>query len=122
MSRRPRGYLYDSKKDCSIDIPILLNRGVNLVTKEDVKKSAKLSKIAIDDNELEKYVDDLNDMMRFIDMINNKDFSLESSFDFFDQNNVMPRCDEIYPSLEQDEVFKNVTQKEGDFFELKRKE
>lgn len=93
-----------------------------MVTKEDVRKSAEVSKIAIDEYELEKYVKDLNDMMRFINMINEKDFSAEESFDFFDNSNVAARKDEIRPSLPPNDVFKNVLEKEGDFFELKRKE
>ena len=93
-----------------------------MVTKEDVKKSAKVSKIEIDDFELEKYVDDLNDMMRFIDMINEKDFNNEDDFKYFNNKGLEPRRDKVCPSLAHEDVFKNSRKKDGDFFALKRKE
>ena len=93
-----------------------------MVTREDVKKSAELAKIAIDADELEKYVHDLNDMMNFIDMINEKDFNIEEKFDFFGYNNVELRPDEVCDSLNIEDVFKNVQKNDANFFILKRKE
>lgn len=93
-----------------------------MVTKEDVKKSAKVSKIEIDDFELEKYVDDLNDMMKFIDMVNEKDFNDKNNFKYFDNKGLEPRADKVCPSLAHDDVFKNSRKKVDNFFALKRKE
>lgn len=93
-----------------------------MVTKEDVKRSADVSKIAVNELEIDTYTDDLNDMINFIDMINEKDFSQNDDFIDFRFLEKELRKDFVKASFSHDDVFKNTDLREEEFFVLKRKD
>lgn len=93
-----------------------------MIKKDDVKRSANISKIKLDEAEIEKYTDDLNDMINFINMIDNKNFDDEKMFKSFDCKDLYLREDKINPSFCREEVFFNTSLNSLDFFCLKRKE
>lgn len=45
-----------------------------MLTKEELFKLSKVSKIFLKEEESEKFLADLNDILKFVDMINNFDF------------------------------------------------
>ena len=48
-----------------------------MLKSEDIKKLCESAKIMMQENELENFADDLNDMLAFINTVNEKDFDVE---------------------------------------------
>ena len=71
------------------------------------------------ENELENFADDFNDMLAFINTVNEKDFDVE--FNGFDDEIENLAEDEIGKSLTQEEIFKDVDNRDN-FYVVKERE
>lgn len=89
------------------------------LTRDKVKKVAKLANLTLTSGEEEKYSDQLSKILGYIDQLNRANTSeVEPTFNVGDLQNVM-RADEVGESLPQDEVLKNASRKEKGFFVTK---
>lgn len=90
-----------------------------MLKSEDIKKLCESAKIMMQENELENFADDLNDMLAFINTVNEKDFDVE--FNGFDDEIENLAEDEIGKSLTQEEIFKDVDNRDN-FYVVKERE
>ncbi len=90
-----------------------------MLKSEDIKKLCESAKIMMQENELENFADDLNDMLAFINTVNEKDFDVE--FNGFDDEIENLAEDEIGKSLTHKEIFKDVDNRDN-FYVVKERE
>ena len=90
-----------------------------MLKSEDIKKLCESAKIMMQENELENFADDLNDMLAFINTVNEKDFDVE--FNGFDDDIENLDEDEIGKSLTHEEIFKYVDNRDN-FYVVKERE
>ncbi len=90
-----------------------------MLKSEDIKKLCESAKIMMQENELESFADDLNDMLAFINTVNEKDFDVE--FNGFDDEIENIAEDEIGKSLTHEEIFKDVDNRDN-FYVVKERE
>ncbi|MCQ2979347.1 MAG: Asp-tRNA(Asn)/Glu-tRNA(Gln) amidotransferase subunit GatC [Clostridia bacterium] len=91
-----------------------------MISKEEVIKLAKLSRLAYTDEEIDKYQTELNSIVGYAERINSIDVSsVKPSATISDMTNVL-REDEVKPSLTREEVLANAKDKEyGCFYVTK---
>jgi aspartyl-tRNA(Asn)/glutamyl-tRNA(Gln) amidotransferase subunit C len=91
------------------------------ITREDVLKLARLSRIRLRDEEIDKFVDELSSIVRYVEQINEVDVSgLEPTDQVTGLKNVM-RPDEIIDYDEsQKELLKNAPSVEKGQIKVKR--
>lgn len=83
-----------------------------IIQKEKVVEIAKLSKIALEDDEIERYAKDLSAILDYINMLEKLDTKNQKPiFRVVDKNNVM-RKDIVQDSLNREEVLKNAQNKD----------
>lgn len=92
-----------------------------MLNKEKVEELARSAKIKMNNSELEQFVDDLSDMLKFIDLVLERDFEKEF-YGFNDKAKDLFLNDEVKDSLNEKEVFLNTENKRGNFFVIKEKE
>lgn len=90
-----------------------------MLKSEDIKKLCESAKIMMKENELGNFADDLNDMLAFINTVNEKDFDVE--FNGFDDEIGNLAEDEIRKSLTHEEIFKDVDNRDS-FYVVKERE
>lgn len=89
------------------------------LTKDKVKKVAKLANLPLSSEEEEKYSEQLSAILEYVDQLNQVDtLGVEPTFNVTGLNNVMSE-DETTPSLSQDEALQNASKKENGFFVTK---
>ena len=77
------------------------------LTKEEVLKIAKLSKLSFEDKEIEKFQVELNDILKYIDMLNEVDTSKIEPLVYINEAVNNFREKEEKPSLEIGKVLLN---------------
>ena len=77
------------------------------LTKEEVLKIAKLSKLSFEDKEIEKFQVELNDILKYIDMLNEVDTSKVQPLVYINETVNNFREKEEKPSLEIKKVLLN---------------
>ena len=84
-----------------------------MVSKEDIEYVAKLAKLSLTDDEKEKFVPQLGDIINFANKISelNTD-NVQPTQHILETNNVF-RKDEIIPSYKREEILKNAPEKEA---------
>ncbi|MEG2310553.1 MAG: Asp-tRNA(Asn)/Glu-tRNA(Gln) amidotransferase subunit GatC [Clostridia bacterium] len=81
------------------------------VSKEEVKYIAKLSKLELTVDEIDKYAKKLSDIVEFANQLSVVDISnVEPTAQILDIYNVF-KDDEIYPSMDRDAILKNAPSK-----------
>ncbi len=90
-----------------------------MVTKEEVLKIANLSKIFVDEKDLDKITEEMSNIIAFADQINDV---LESDIDIpdIDESFNVFREDEVKESFDRDLILKNVDGGEDGFFFIKK--
>ena len=78
------------------------------LTKEEVLKIAKLSKLSFEEKEIEKFQIELNDILKYIDMLNEVDTSKIEPLVYINEAVNNFREKEEKPSLEIGKVLLNV--------------
>lgn len=86
------------------------------LTKDQIKHIAKLANFSLTDEELQKYSEQISNVLDYIEQLNQVDVSnIEPTFNVSGQNTV-ERGDETIASLPQEEALLNASQKsEGKF-------
>ena len=84
-----------------------------MVSKEDIEYVAKLAKLSLTDEEKEKFIPQLGDIINFANKISelNTD-NVEPTQHILETNNVF-RKDEIIPSYKREDILKNAPEKEA---------
>lgn len=89
------------------------------LTNDQVKKVAKLANLPIQEEELEKYSDQLSKILDYIDQLKTVDTeSVEPTFNVTG-NKTVTRPDEVKDALSQEESLKNASLKKDGFFVTK---
>ncbi|MFA5933093.1 MAG: Asp-tRNA(Asn)/Glu-tRNA(Gln) amidotransferase subunit GatC [Microgenomates group bacterium] len=89
------------------------------LSKDQVKKVAKLANLSLTQDEEDKYAEQLSAILDYIDQLNSaKIQNAEPTFNVTDLSNVLAE-DEVKPSLTQDEALKNAPLSKNGFFETK---
>ena len=87
-----------------------------MISKEEVIKLAKLARLDFSDDELDKIIKDMDDIIAFADTINN---SVEGDADKIRNISTTPaeefRKDEVKPSLPNEKILSNVNASKGFF-------
>ena len=83
------------------------------VSKEDVKHIAKLSKLNLTEEELEKYTNELSSIVDFANELSNINVDgIKPTAHILDIKNVF-RKDEVQPSYDREEILKNAPSKDA---------
>ena len=86
------------------------------LTVEDVAKVAKLARLALTAEEQERFADQMADILKYVDMLDEVDTSeIEALAHPFAVENVF-RPDETRPSLDRNDALQNAPQADGKFF------
>ncbi len=90
-----------------------------VVTVEDVKKLAKLSKISMNEEELNQLTEDMQKIISFAHEIND---ACDGEFEFTDINNIINvfRDDIVEESFDRKEILSGVNGGEDGFFAVKK--
>ena len=88
------------------------------VTIEEVETIARLAKLSFTDEEKQKFVDQFNQILRYMEKLNELDTSeIEPTSIVSDSQNVM-RPDEVKPWLSQDDALANAPRKNDGYFSV----
>lgn len=86
------------------------------ISKDDVKKIAALARLDIADNEVEKYQHHLEEILSYVQKLNELDTeNVEPTYYVQDAKNVF-RDDVVKPSLSQEDALKNAPEQSHGFF------
>lgn len=90
------------------------------LTKEEVLKLAKLSRLKLTDDEVERYQSELSAILEYVNQLEKADVDgLEPTYQVTGLTNVF-REDEPTTQTKQPELLKNVPKKEGTHIKVKR--
>ncbi len=92
-----------------------------MLSKEKIKELGQRAKIKMSDADLELFSDDLSDMLKFIDLVHERDFEKEFH-GFNDKVENLFSDDEVKSSIGEKEVFLNTKNRKENFFVIKAKE
>ncbi|MBQ0098404.1 MAG: Asp-tRNA(Asn)/Glu-tRNA(Gln) amidotransferase subunit GatC [Oscillospiraceae bacterium] len=91
-----------------------------MVTREDIENIALLSKLFVDEKDLEKLTQDMQEIIDFADTINNADAS-KSEFDNINNLKNVFRADEVEPSFPVSEILSNAPEQAEDHFLVRKR-
>lgn len=92
----------------------------DVLTRDDVLKIAKLSRLKLEDSEIEPLKEDLNNILKYIEKLNTADTSkVSATSHVLDVVSVM-REDISEKGLSSEDVFKNAPSSEFDHFKVSR--
>ena len=85
-----------------------------MITKEEIIKIAKLSKLHVSENDLEPYSKQISNILDYMSQLNEVDTENIDEFSnkLFDSNQNL-RNDVVEPSLDRDKVLKNSPESDG---------
>lgn len=87
----------------------------NEISKEEVQKIAKLSKLKLSDKEIDLYSKQMSQIIDYVSQLNNVDTSnIKPLSSVIDNNNVI-RKDNIKPSLDKSITLKNAPESDEEF-------
>lgn len=90
------------------------------ISKDDVLKLAKLSRLQLSDDEVVKYQKELEAILTYVEVLQTADTEgLSPTYQVNGLQNVV-RKDEILPQQAKNELLKNVPVREGDLIKVKR--
>lgn len=83
------------------------------ISSDEVKHIAKLAKLSLSDDEVEKYAKDLGEIATFVEKLNEVDIAgVKPTAHILDIQNVF-REDEVKPSFDREEMLMNAPSKEA---------
>ena len=87
-----------------------------MIIKKDVEYVANLSRLELDDADMDNFVPNLQEILSYVDKLNELDTSnIEPTAHVLSLSNVK-REDEIKPSLSNEEALKSAPETSGEFF------
>jgi aspartyl-tRNA(Asn)/glutamyl-tRNA(Gln) amidotransferase subunit C len=90
------------------------------ISRDEVKHVANLARLRFDEGELEKFTDQLNAILTYIDKLNELDTSeVEPTYHVLDLVNVF-REDQVQPSLPREAALANAPEHADGFFQVPR--
>jgi len=88
------------------------------ISLNEIKKLAALSKLSIADDEMDKYSQQLSDILDYVSQLEKVDTTdVEPLLNVLDQINDS-KPDEPQPSITQEMALKNAPEKKGEFFQV----
>ena len=88
------------------------------ITSEEIKKLAALSKLSIANDEMDKYSEQLSDILDYVSKLENVDTrDVEPLLNVLDQTNDS-EPDEPQPSITQNFALRNAPKTSGEFFQV----
>lgn len=88
------------------------------ISVKDVQRVAHLARLRLDEEELQRYTEELNDVFTFLDQLNGLDTSdIPATCHIIEKTNVM-REDVVQPSLSQEEALHNAPDKHNGQFKV----
>ena len=88
-----------------------------MITKEEIKKIASLSKIDISNDELDNYSNQISKILEYMSILKEVDTSkVDNSSNSIIENNQFLREDKVEDSLSRDEVMKLAPESDGVYF------
>ncbi|MCD6223629.1 MAG: Asp-tRNA(Asn)/Glu-tRNA(Gln) amidotransferase subunit GatC [Deltaproteobacteria bacterium] len=91
-----------------------------MISKDEVKKVAHLSRVSLKENEIESFTKQFNDILGYMEKLNELEVKdIDPAFHVVEFHNVF-RNDETKASLSSDEALKSAPQKEGAYFKVPR--
>ena len=91
-----------------------------MVTKDEILSLALLSKLHIEEDEIDNLTQEMMNIIKFADTINEYDGEVEEFDNINNLSNVF-REDEVVESFPQSEILKNVDGGENGYFPVKKK-
>lgn len=88
------------------------------VTRKDVEYIASLAKLKFEDTELDNYTHQLNDILAYVEKLNELDTENIEPLSHPVENNNVFREDELKPSISTEEALKNSPNKTEEFFRV----
>ena len=88
------------------------------VSRKDVEYIASLAKLNFNNEELENYTHQLNDILTYVEKLNELDTSNVEPLSHPVENQNVFRNDELKPSLPTEDVLKNSPNRTEDFFRV----
>ncbi len=86
------------------------------LTRDNVAKIARLSRLRLTDDELDRFTGQLGQILNYVEMLNEVDTTgVEPMAHAGDLCNVF-RADELRPSLDRSDVFRNAPKSDGKYF------
>lgn len=95
-----------------------MNKSEIKIDKEAVEKIAHLARLEFDNEAKEQIIKDMNNMLAFVDKLNEIDTSnVEPLIYMSDEVNVL-REDDVKPEITQAEALKNAPKHDSDYFKV----
>lgn len=95
-------------------------RECGMISKDEVKKVAILSRISLKEDEADRFTEQFNNILDYMNKLNELDVEdIDPAFHVVEFNNVF-RDDKVKASLVLNEALKNAPKKEGAFFKVPR--
>ncbi|MDP2037304.1 MAG: Asp-tRNA(Asn)/Glu-tRNA(Gln) amidotransferase subunit GatC [Ignavibacteria bacterium] len=88
------------------------------VTRKDVEYIASLSKLKFEENELDNFTHQLNDILAYVEKLNELDTENVEPLSHPVENKNVFREDELKPSISTEEALKNSPNKTEEFFRV----
>ncbi|MBI3123709.1 MAG: Asp-tRNA(Asn)/Glu-tRNA(Gln) amidotransferase subunit GatC [Ignavibacteriales bacterium] len=88
------------------------------VTRKDVEYIASLSKLKFEENELDNFTHQLNDILAYVEKLNELDTENVEPLSHPVENKNVFREDELKPSISTEEALKNSPSKTEEFFRV----
>lgn len=91
-----------------------------MIDKKTLEHVSKLAKIGLNEQEMDEFLPQIRSILNLFDEINRADTeAIEPTFHVFGLKNVF-REDKVKPSLDREDVLKNVPKKEKDYVKSPR--
>ena len=88
------------------------------VSRKDVEHIAELARLKFNDEELENFTNQLNEILTYVDKLNELNTeNVEPLSQPIENNNVF-RDDKVKPSVSKEEALKNAPEKDENFFRV----
>ena len=88
------------------------------VTKKDIEKIAELARLKFDDKELENFTNDMNNILSYVDKLNEPDTENVEPLSHPNEGSNVFRDDELKNSVQPEEALKNAPDKDDKFFKV----
>ncbi len=89
------------------------------LSREEVLHISALAKVSVTDEDVEKFREQLSDILENFEVLQKLDTSGVAPTAQPNTLQNVTMCDEVRPSMSQDEVLANAPQREGEFFKVK---
>jgi len=88
------------------------------VSRKDVEHIAELARLKFNDEELENFTNQLNEILTYVDKLNELNTENVEPLSHPIENNNVFRDDKVKPSVSKEEALKNAPEKDENFFRV----